>query len=67
MDDQMAYAAQMGRFRVEVTLVQNGGARRKKAHEQYEVRLVKNIRIAVSGQEDSVPPDIPRNAKGGRN
>jgi hypothetical protein len=63
---QLAYTAKISRFSVEVTLVQNGGASFKEAHEQYEVRAVNKIRIVVSGQEDSIPPDVPRNDKGGR-
>lgn len=65
-NDQLAYTAKIGRFSVEVTLVRNGGASLKEAHEQYEVRAVNKIRIVVSGQEESAPPDVPRNDKGGR-
>jgi len=63
-DDPMTYHVQIDRFSVDVPLVRNGGAHRKEAHEQFEVRLVGNIRITVSGQEEPPPPDIVRTETG---
>ena len=65
-DDQLVYAVEIGRFSVEVTLVRNGGASHKEAHEQYEVRTVEEIKITVSGQEDCTPPDVARDDRGGK-
>lgn len=65
-DDQLCFSAPIGEFLVEVVLVRNGGASIKEFGEDHPTRPVTQITVSVSRAEDSEPPAVPRNEKGGR-
>jgi hypothetical protein len=64
--DQIEYRMPIGRFSVKVALIRNGGAKLKYESERYEIRLLEKILIEITGKEDTPPPEVPVNAKGGR-
>lgn len=66
-NDLLRYTAVIKGFDIEVILVLNGGASIKKEGEKHETRAVTRIDVSVSRGEDSAPPDVPVNEKGGRN
>jgi len=66
-DDLLRYTAVVEGFDTEVILVRNGGASIKKEGEKHEVRAVTRVDVSVSRDEDSAPPGVPVNEKGGRN
>jgi len=65
-DDPLRYTAVIEGFDAEMVLVRNGGASIKEKCDVHETRAVTRIDISISRDEDSAPPDVPVNEKGGR-
>ena len=65
-DDPLCYTAVIEGFDTEVVLVRNGGASIKEKGEIHETRAVTRIDVSISRDDDSAPPDVPVNEKGGR-
>ena len=57
-DDILRYPARIDGFDVEIVLIPNGGARSRHAGDTFETRAVTRIKVSVSRDEDSVPPNI---------
>jgi len=66
-DDLLRYTAVIEGFDTEVILVRNGGASIKKEGEKHETRAITRIDVSVSRDEDSAPPGVAVNEKGGSN
>ena len=64
--DDLRYNAKIEEFEIEVDLIRNGGASTTLAGETIPIRSVEKIRLSVSRNEDSEPPEIPINDAGGR-
>ena len=66
-DDPLVYTSLIEGFDAEVILVRNGGASIKEKGKKHETCAVTRIDVSISRDEDSAPPDVPVNEKGGKN
>ncbi len=65
-EDSLRYAATVDGFEVTVDLLRNGGAKIMMSGERLEIRAARELKVSVSREENSAPPHIVGNGKGGR-
>ncbi|RKZ05852.1 hypothetical protein DRQ25_15220 [Candidatus Fermentibacteria bacterium] len=65
-EDELRYSATMDGFDIEIILIPNGGARGRHNDDIHETRKISRIKLSVSRDEESAPPDIEVNSSGHR-
>ena len=64
--DQLQYNAKNGAFSVSLTLIRNAGGTIQINGEKYAISFIDKMKIAVSRNERSKPPEIIKTKSGGR-